>query len=218
MTSPRSKHLLICAWAIIILVLLVDQAVKIWIKTHFALYEDHQVTPWFHILFVQNRGMAFGLDFLNKYILTFLRIGLFIFLAVYLRRVVRVPRVPAGYVVSISLVAAGAIGNIIDCIFYGEIFNDPLPPAVASFVPWGDGYGTLFQGRVVDMLYFPLLSWTWPQWMPVIGGNQFTFFDPVFNIADAAISTGMIAIVLFYFKYMERTLSHEKDSADTGNN
>ncbi|MDE7125585.1 MAG: signal peptidase II, partial [Muribaculaceae bacterium] len=97
---------------------------------------------------------------------------------------------------------AGAAGNIIDCIFYGQIFNDPVPPSIAGFVPFGDGYAPVFFGKVVDMLYFPLFSFTWPQWMPVIGGNVFSFFEPVFNIADAAISVGMIVLIIFYHKYI----------------
>lgn len=104
--------------------------------------------------------------------------------------------------VSVALVTAGAFGNIIDCVFYGEIFSNPFPPQIASFVPWGDGYGGIFQGLVVDMLYFPLFSFQWPQWIPWLGGSTFSFFDPVFNIADSAITVGMILIILFYSKYL----------------
>lgn len=215
MTSiKRDNKRLTLAWAIIALIIIVDQAVKIWIKTHFHLYEDYEVTSWFHILFVENKGMAFGLDILNKYLLTFLRLGLFVFLVWYIRQLCHRARTPLGYLISVALIAAGAMGNIIDCVFYGEIFSAPNPPAVASFVPWGEGYGTLFQGRVVDMFFFPLVSWTWPEWMPFIGGNAFTFFDPVFNVADAAISVGMLSIVFFYFNMLEHSLSDEKTTTD----
>ncbi len=101
-----------------------------------------------------------------------------------------------------SLICAGAAGNIFDCVFYGEIFNNPYPPAVAQFVPWGQGYAPIFEGMVVDMFYFPLFSFTWPSWVPVLGGSVFSFFDPVFNFADAAISVGMIALIIFYHRYL----------------
>ena len=109
-----------------------------------------------------------------------------------------------------SLVVAGALGNIVDCMLYGEIFTNPYPPQVATLVPFGEGYGTLFYGLVVDMLYFPLFSFTWPDWLPWLGGKDFSFFDPVFNIADAAITVGMIAILLFYSKYL---LASDKEEA-----
>ena len=115
--------------------------------------------------------MAFGLDFLNKHILTFLRLGLFGFLIWYIRQLCRRAWVPVGYIVSIALIAAGAFGNIIDCVCYGEIFTNPYPPMTAELVPWGEGYGGVFQGLVVDMLYFPLISFTWPQWVPFVGGS-----------------------------------------------
>ena len=102
----------------------------------------------------------------------------------------------------LALITAGAFGNIIDCVCYGEFFTNPYPPTVARLVPWGEGYGGVFHGLVVDMLYFPLFTFTWPSWMPWFGGHEFSFFDPVFNIADAAITVGMIAIVLFYTRYI----------------
>ncbi len=216
-TYNRSKFLAIIAWAIILFVIIADQALKVWIKTNFYLNEDLEITSWFHLHFVQNNGMAFGLDFLNKHILTFLRLGLFGFLIWYIRQLCRRAWVPVGYIVSIALIAAGAFGNIIDCVCYGEIFTNPYPPKTAELVPWGEGYGGVFQGLVVDMLYFPLISFTWPQWVPFVGGSIFTFFDPVFNIADVAISTGMIAIVVFYFNLMEHSLEDEKPRKDSDN-
>lgn len=210
MTGKRSKVMLWTAWLIIIAVILLDQIVKVWVKTHMYLGEDISIFSWFHICFVQNNGMAFGLEILNKFVLTFLRIGLFGFLCWYIHRLSRNAWVPMGYLVCIALIAAGAFGNIIDCVLYGEIFTNPMPPAVASVVPFGQGYGQLFQGLVVDMLYFPLFSFTWPEWLPWIGGHHFEFFNPVFNIADAAISVGLIAIVCFYYKLMEHSLEDEK--------
>ena len=213
----RSKILAWTAWAIIALVTITDQWLKVWIKTHFYINEDLEITSWFHLHFVQNNGMAFGLEFLNKYILTFLRLGLFGFLVWYIRELYRRAWIPLGYMVSIARIAAGAFGNIIDCVCYGEIFTNPYPPMTATLVPWGEGYGGIFQGLVVDMLYFPLFSFTWPDWVPFVGGTLFTFFDPVFNIADVAISVGMISVVVFYFNLMEHSLENEKPRKDTDN-
>lgn len=214
MFQTRSSRMAFAATALIVLVIVADQALKVWVKTHFYLNEDLEIMPWFHLHFVQNNGMAFGLDFLNKLVLTFLRMGLFGFLIWYLHRLSRLGRAPWGYLVSVALIAAGAFGNIVDCVAYGEIFTNPMPPHVAHMVPWGEGYGGMFQGLVVDMFYFPLFSFTWPEWLPLLGGHTFSFFDPVFNIADVAISVGMIAIVLFYFNYMEHSLEDEKSAGD----
>lgn len=212
--TRRGKWLMALCWVLICLVIIADQSLKVWIKTHFYLNEDFEITSWFHLHFVQNNGMAFGLDFIPKHLLTFLRMGLFGFLVWYIGQLVRRAWIPTGYLVSVALIAAGAFGNIVDCVLYGEIFTNPMPPGVASVVPWGEGYGGVFQGLVVDMLYFPLFSFEWPQWLPLLGGRTFSFFDPVFNIADVSISTGMIAIVLFYFNLMEHSLEDEKPSAD----
>ncbi len=214
MFHTRSSRMAFAATALIVLVIVADQALKVWVKTHFYLNEDLEIMPWFHLHFVQNNGMAFGLDFLNKLVLTFLRMGLFGFLIWYLHRLSRLGRAPWGYLVSVALIAAGAFGNIVDCVAYGEIFTNPMPPQVAHMVPWGEGYGGMFQGLVVDMFYFPLFSFTWPEWLPLLDGHTFSFFDPVFNIADVAISVGMIAIVLFYFNYMEHSLEDEKSAGD----
>lgn len=214
MLHTRSSRMAFAATALIVLIIVADQALKVWVKTHFYLNEDLEIMPWFHLHFVQNNGMAFGLDFLNKLVLTFLRMGLFGFLIWYLHRLSRLGRAPWGYLVSVALIAAGAFGNIVDCVAYGEIFTNPMPPHVAHMVPWGEGYGGMFQGLVVDMFYFPLFSFTWPEWLPLLGGHTFSFFDPVFNIADVAISVGMIAIVLFYFNYMEHSLEDEKSAGD----
>lgn len=186
------------ALIIIFLVIIIDQALKIWVKTHFYLGESHEITSWFHIHFIENNGMAFGWEFGSKLLLTVFRIVLTTLLLVYMWRLRRRPDVKTGYIVCLSLITAGALGNIIDCMFYGLIFNNPYPPEVAVMFPDGGGYGSLFHGYVVDMLYFPLVSWYWPDWMPWVGGERFEFFQPVFNIADAAISVGIIALLLFY--------------------
>lgn len=198
------KRTTTAAIAVAVAVLVIDQLSKFWIKTHFYLGEDFEVLPFFHIRFIENNGMAFGMELGSKLLLTAFRIVLVGFLVWYLRRIISLARVPLRYVVAVALVAAGAFGNIIDCVFYGEIFTNPYPPVVAQLVPFGQGYGSWFHGLVVDMLYFPLFSFRWPEWMPVVGGDMFSFFDPVFNIADSAITVGMALIIFFYSKYLGR--------------
>ncbi len=202
MTFTKSKRLAVIAVAVVAAVIIADQFMKFWIKTHFYLGEDYEIFSWFHLRFIQNNGMAFGFEFGSKLLLTLFRIILVCFLCWYMNWLVKKAKVSCGYMISVALVAAGALGNIIDCVAYGEIFTNPAPPHVAMLVPWGEGYGTLFHGLVVDMLYFPLFSFTWPEWLPWLGGQDFSFFDPVFNIADAAITVGMFMIILFYSKYL----------------
>lgn len=198
MTQRRGILALIIIFAVVVL----DQALKIWIKTHFYIGEHIEVLPFFQLRFVQNPGMAFGWELGSKLFLTIFRIVVVIILSWYLVKLCKVHKAPVGYLVCIALIIAGAAGNIFDCVFYGEIFNDPKAPAIAHFVPWGHGYGALFHGKVVDMLYFPLFAFVWPQWVPFVGGEYFSFFDPVFNIADASISVGMIVLLLFYSRYV----------------
>ncbi|MCI8998041.1 MAG: lipoprotein signal peptidase [Muribaculaceae bacterium] len=196
----RSKG--IVATLIILVVVLIDQALKIWIKTHFYLGEDVRIFSWFYLYFIENNGMAFGMEFGSKLMLTLFRIVAVGLLIWYMVRIYRISKVPMGYMVCLALVTAGAAGNIFDCVFYGLIFNNPAPPYVASLFPAAGGYAEIFHGRVVDMLYFPLFSFTWPGWMPMVGGHEFLFFQPVFNIADAAISCGIFVLILFYHKYI----------------
>lgn len=186
------------AIAIILLVLLIDQISKIYIKTSFILGDGFDVFSWFKIHFVENEGMAWGAKIPGEYgklILTLFRlvaivgIGYWLWDSVY-KKASRV------LIVSIALIFSGAMGNIIDSVFYGLIFNDSTSQ-IASFMPPEGGYGTVFHGKVVDMLYFPLWEGVLPEWVPYWGGTYFTFFDPVFNIADTAISTGLVLLVLF---------------------
>lgn len=213
--SSRSRRLTLIFILVALAVLVADQCLKVWIKTHFYFGEDMEILPFFHLRFIQNNGMAFGMEIGSKMLLTSFRILLVGFLTWYIYRLIKVNLVSTGYIVAISLITAGAFGNIIDCVLYGEIFNNPYPPEVATFVPFGTGYGTWFHGLVVDMLYFPLFEFTWPSWFPFIGGEHFSFFDPVFNIADSAITVGMFMIVLFYSKYLSRryyALPEDKES------
>ena len=193
------------AFAIIVLVIVIDQAIKIWVKTGMYWGEDIEIFSWFHIRFVQNNGMAFGMEFGSKLFLTLFRIVAVGVLGWIISRLCKSDIYPKGFVACVALIAAGAAGNIFDCVFYGEIFTNPYPPEIASFVPWGEGYGTIFHGLVVDMFYFPLFTFQWPEWMPFLAGKTFSFFDPVFNFADAAISVGMIVLLIFYSRYLGGT-------------
>ncbi len=197
---------------IIALVIVIDQALKIWVKTHFYYGEEVQITSWFRLLFIENNGMAFGMELGSKLMLTLFRIvaaGAFIY---YLWRMRRNTSVPRGYIACIALITAGALGNVIDCIAYGMIFNSPMPPQVAQLFPPDGGYATLFNGRVVDMLYFPLCEWNWPTWLPWIGGEHFVFFQPIFNIADASLSVSVFVLIVFYARHLATAMGHEDES------
>ena len=199
---------------IIALVIVIDQALKIWVKTHFYYGEEVQITSWFRLLFIENNGMAFGMELGSKLMLTLFRIvaaGAFIY---YLWRMRRSTSVPRGYIACIALITAGALGNVIDCIAYGMIFNSPMPPQVAQLFPPDGGYATLFNGRVVDMLYFPLCEWNWPAWLPWIGGEHFVFFQPIFNIADASLSVSVFVLIVFYARHLATAMGHEGDGED----
>lgn len=196
--QTKKAQALTTVW-LTLLILAVDQWIKIAVKTGMYLHQSIRVTDWFYILFTENRGMAFGMEIMDKYLLTSFRIVAVAFLAWYVGRQIR-KGMPWGYLICLVMVMAGAAGNIIDCLFYGMVFNNPPAPLRAEFVPWGEGYETLMQGRVVDMFYFPLVEWDWPSWLPLLGGNHFIFFSPIFNFADACISCGIVALVLFYHK------------------
>ena len=201
--QTKKAQALTTVW-LTLLILAVDQWIKIAVKTGMYLHQSIRVTDWFYILFTENRGMAFGMEIMDKYLLTSFRIVAVAFLAWYVGRQIR-KGMPWGYLICLVLVMAGAAGNIIDCLFYGMVFNNPPAPLRAEFVPWGEGYETLMQGRVVDMFYFPLVEWDWPSWLPLLGGNHFIFFSPIFNFADAAISCGIIAMLLFYSRYLNES-------------
>ena len=195
---------------IIVLVIVIDQAVKIWVKTHFYYGEEVVITSCFRLLFIENNGMAFGMELGSKLMLTLFRIIASCALIYYLWRLSNRNDIPRGYMVCIALITAGALGNAIDCVAYGVIFNSPIPPQVAQMFPPDGGYTTLFNGRVVDMLYFPLCEWNWPQWMPWIGGNHFVFFQPIFNVADASLSVSVIVLLLFYVRFLATLTSDDK--------
>lgn len=177
----------------------IDQAVKVWVKTHMALHESIRVTDWFYITFIENNGMAFGMELFDKIFLTSFRLVATLAVGYYIARLIR-RGVSWGFLICLTFIMTGAAGNIIDCVFYGLIFNDPAWPQVAQFVPFGEGYSTWFYGRVVDMFSFPLAEWDWPSWVPFIGGKHYLFFSYIFNVADACISCSVIVLLLFYRK------------------
>lgn len=194
------------AGIIIILILLIDQISKIYIKTHFALGEETGVFDWFRILFVENEGMAWGTKIPGKYgklALTLFRLGAIVGIGYWLWDAVR-KNGSRVLIVSIALIFAGAFGNIIDSVFYGILFDDSYGH-VATFLPEAGGYSSLFHGKVVDMLYFPLWKGYLPEWIPFWGGEYFTFFEPVFNIADSAISVGVALLLIFNKKAFPKT-------------
>lgn len=207
------------ATIIIIGVLLIDQIFKIWIKTHFYLGEEYKIADWFYLYFIENNGMAFGMEVGSKLFLTLFRIVAVAALIIYICRIKGKSYIKSGYIVCFALITAGAAGNIIDSVFYGLIFNNPYPPEVATMFPPEGGYASLFHGKVVDMLYFPLFSFYWPEWMPFVGGDHFLFFQPIFNIADAAITVGILVLIIFYSKYLSSPHKSEEiaESNDSNN-
>lgn len=189
---------------IIFAVLLIDQVIKVWIKTHMYFHDSIRVTDWFYISFTENNGMAFGMEIFNKFFLTSFRIVAVSLIAWYLMKIIK-QGFKTGYIVCVSLIFTGALGNIIDSVFYGVLFNESTYAQIATFLPEGGGYAPWFYGKVVDMFYFPIIETEWPTWMPWLGGRHFVFFSPVFNFADAAISCGIIALLLFYSKYLNES-------------
>ena len=190
---------------IIIAVLVSEQIIKIWVKTNMYWHESIKITDWFYIYFTENNGMAFGMEIFNKFFLTGFRIIAAIAITYLLVQYVK-KNYKTGFLVCVSLIFAVAIGNIIDCVFYGEIFSESTNSLLATFVPIGEGYSEWFFGKVVDMFYFPIIDTYWPTWMPLVGGEHFIFFSPIFNFADAAISCGIIALILFYGKYLSNIM------------
>lgn len=204
----KMKSITIKSIIVILLVLIIDQTVKIWIKTHMILGQEYKILgDWFIIHFTENNGMAFGIEFWGKngkILLTLFRIVAVTGIGWYLKILIK-QKAPKMVVISIALIMAGALGNILDSVFYGVIFDESFYQ-VAQFMPNDGGYSTWLQGRVVDMLYFPILKGHYPSWFPFWANQDFIFFRPVFNIADSAITIGVAYILLFersFFKHIE---------------
>lgn len=190
------------AWLVIVAILVIDQIIKINVKSSMMLGESIHVTDWCYINFIENNGMAYGMTFINKLFLSILRIVVITGVIWYIWQVVK-QHGRTRYVFFLSMIVAGAAGNIFDSMFYGLIFTSSTPYEVATFVPWGTGYAPFLMGKVVDMFYFPLIHTTWPDWVPLWGGRDFVFFSPVFNFADASITVGVICLLLFCRKDLD---------------
>ncbi len=201
MALSRGKKISI----LVLLVLLADQISKIWIKTHMTLGQSFSVIgEWFRIYFIENNGMAFGMQFgglAGKLFLTLFRLVLAGFIIYYLNKLIKRKETPWGVIVGVSMILVGAAGNIFDSVFYGLIFSESTFTQTATLFPQGGGYAPLFFGKVVDMLYFPIVQTTLPEWIPFKGGEEFIFFRPIFNIADSCVTIGVLYLILFQRKF-----------------
>ena len=196
------------AFLIIALVIIADQALKFWIKTSFSYGHVMNLAgqKWAQLYFIENPGMAWGMEIggnWGKMLLTLFRLAAVTFGTWYLFRIVR-QKYSTGFIACASLIYAGALGNLIDSMFYGMIFSESSYAQVAKAFPAGGGYGGFLHGKVVDMLYFPMVHSSFPDWMPLIGGTEFEFFSPIFNIADASISIGVITLLVFQKRFMHK--------------
>jgi signal peptidase II len=198
---------------IIVLIIIIDQALKIWIKTSYPFGPVMNVMglPWFRLYFIENKGMAWGWEIgggWGKMLLTLFRLAAVIFGTWYLGRIVK-HQYSKGFIVCAALIYAGALGNLIDSMFYGLIFEQSEYYHVAKIFP-SHGYAGFLHGKVVDMLYFPIIRSHFPSWFPFVGGQDFEFFSPIFNIADASISTGVITLLVFQKRFFRKHHHHEQ--------
>ncbi|MFI3267177.1 MAG: lipoprotein signal peptidase [Rikenellaceae bacterium] len=192
--------------AFVVLLLVIDQVVKVCVKTNMTLNEAIPIFgEWFYIRFIENEGAAYGMKLggdYGKLILSVFRVLMIAFMSVYVHRL-RKKEAPTGVIIGFLLIIAGALGNIIDSAFFGLIFSQSTFSEIAHFVPWGEGYETFLHGWVVDMLYFPIIDTVLPEWVPFVGGEPYIFFSPIFNIADSYISIGFIYMLIFQRKYFK---------------
>ena len=198
---------------IVALIIIADQALKIWIKTSFPFghIKDVMGISWFKLYFIENKGMAWGWEFggeWGKMLLTLFRLGAVIFGTWYLYKIVK-QKYNKGFIICAALIYAGALGNLIDSMFYGLMFEETTYSSIARIFP-AEGYAGFLHGRVVDMLYFPIIKTTYPPWFPFVGGDEFEFFSPIFNIADASISIGVITLFVFQKRFFKKHHEEEK--------
>ena len=197
MNNRGNKGLM--AVCIVIAILVIDQVIKILVKTNMCLHESIEITPWFYISFVENIGMAYGMTFINKIVLSLFRIVAISVIGYYIWLQVK-ENARRGYLICLAMIMAGAAGNIFDSMFYGLFFTKSTIYEPSYLVSLGEGYAPFLQGKVVDMFYFPLIETTLPDWLPIWGGQPYVFFSPVFNFADASICVGVALLLLFYRK------------------
>ena len=200
---------------IIAAILMIDQVIKIWVKTNMTLHEQIDILSWFKIVFIENNGMAYGMEIGSKLVLSLFRVVAIAILGYYICGQVR-RQARWGYIICLSMIIAGAAGNLLDSMFYGLVFNASSEFYTSYWVPFGTGYAPFLMGKVVDMFYFPLIVTTWPDWMPFVGGNPYVFFSPIFNFADAAISVGVVVLLIGYRKEigelsLKKTANEDKE-------
>ncbi|MGM9719454.1 MAG: lipoprotein signal peptidase [Prevotella sp.] len=210
------------AVVLLISIILIDQVSKIIVKTNMSLHECIDIFSWFKIVFIENNGMAYGMEIGSKLLLSALRVLLIAVLAHYL--VIQVKEnAKWGYITCLVMILAGAIGNMIDGMFYGLMFSASTTYTVAELVEFGHGYSSFMTGKVVDMLHFPLIDTQLPEWLPIWGGDDYVFFSPVFNFADSCISVGVVALLIWFRdelsdltldKILGRKTDNERDSKD----
>ena len=194
--------------AFVVLLLVVDQIIKFLVKTNMTLGQSiHVIGDWFQIYFVENKGMAFGMQFggdIGKLLLSIFRIVLVVGIIVHIRKLLRKGDTPAGVLFGLAAILCGALGNIIDSLFYGILFSESTFTQTAVFLPPDGGYAGLLMGKVVDMFYFPIIDTDLPQWVPIWGGEHIVFFQPIFNFADACITCGAIYLLIFHWRFFSR--------------
>ena len=199
---------------LVVALLIIDQVIKLLVKTNMTLGQSiHVFGDWFQIYFIENNGMAFGMQFgghIGKYLLSIFRIVLVGVIIVYINRLLKKPETPWGVLVGLSAIMCGALGNIVDSLFYGLIFSESTFTQVAQLFPEGGGYAPFLQGRVVDMLYFPLIDTDLPSWVPFWGGRHIIFFRPIFNFADSCITCGAISLLIFHWRFFSGSKAEEK--------
>ena len=188
---------------VVFLVLLIDQIIKIAVKTNMRIGDDIVITDWFLIRFIENKGMAWGMELGSKLFLSVFRIIAVALIIYYIVKLVKA-KADRRYIVLISMICAGAFGNIVDSLLYGQIFTESTPWSVATLTEFGHGYAAPLMGKVVDMFYFPIIDTMLPEWVPFWGGEHFIFFSPIFNFADASISVGVILILIFFRKELSK--------------
>ncbi len=215
MSNPQIKKRGWLAVIIVLAILIIDQIIKIWVKTNMTLHEQIEILSWFKIVFIENNGMAYGMEIGSKLVLSLFRIVAVSALGYYIWAQVK-KQARWGYIVCLSMVLAGAAGNIFDSALYGLIFNASSEYYTSYFVPFGTGYAPFLMGKVVDMFYFPIIRTTWPEWMPWVGGDPYVFFSPIFNFADSAISVGVVMLLLFYRREIGE-ISFKKETKEEQN-
>ncbi len=210
MKKTNKLHIGWLVTAMVVLLLVIDQWIKLYVKTHFCLGESVRVTDWFYIDFIENNGMAWGMSFIGKLWLSLFRSSAIVVLIWYLHHIIKEGTARLRYIFLVGLVLTGAIGNMIDSMFYGLMFTGSSPYYVSYMVPFGEGYAPFLMGKVVDMFRFPFFDYTWPEWVPFWGGKHGTFFDPVFNFADCCVCTGIFSLMMFCREDLEQLGGKEK--------